>query len=96
MGSETLQLLLNASAGVAVAFGAFYYFDKMTKTFTHTINDYLKESVKVKQDLAKQLERFSIASQENTEVIEKQTDIIKKMYSELYKKHQKIRDLERR
>lgn len=62
--------------------------------FTETINEYMKDSLKVKQELVMRLQEFSdasheqrLASEKQTAVIDHLSDIIKKMYDELYKKH---------
>ena len=90
---ELIKLAVNSSGALAVAFLAFFYMEKRDQLFTHTINEYLKDSIKVKQELASKLQEFSDAAREqrfaNVELKESNHElrtVIERMYDEMVRR----------
>ena len=68
-------------------------FTKALNDFNCTIREYLKDSIKVKQELSQRLQQFSDTAQKQSETIRDLKDVTHKMYVELYKKSKIIRKL---
>ena len=98
---ELVKLAVNGTGAAIVAFGAFFTIKDLIKQhtiqmsgrdqlFTKTVNEYLKDSNKVKQELAIKLQAFSDAAREqresNRELKDSNhelRDVIKKLYEEM-------------
>jgi len=95
MTNEVLSLLTQSS-GAALVTGIFIWYLTRFNKLVHEerqqtnliIGDYLRESTRVKQHLAEKLQEFSDVSRE-------QRDVIEKLYIELVKKHESIRNYQR-
>lgn len=96
-----LTSIISKDGGTITAIAMFIWYlvqkqkmdNKVTSDFTNTINNYLRDSVKVKQELATRLQEFSDATRENKEVIKELKDVTHDLYGELVKKTKIIRNI---
>lgn len=94
--TDITQLLVNSSGAIVVTFLFIRYLEKWNdrnitrhQIFNDTIQGYLLESIRVKQELAAQLQNFADASRE-------QKDVIESLYLELIKKSRVIKRYEKK
>jgi len=96
-----LSSIISKDGGTITAIALFIWYlvqkqkmdNKVMGDFTNTINNYLKDSVKVKMELATRLQDFSDATRENKEVIKELKDVTHELYEELIRKASIIRKI---
>ena len=107
---ELVKLAVNGTGAAIVAFGAFFTIKDLIKQhtiqmsgrdqlFTKTVNEYLKDSNKVKQELAIKLQQFSDAAREQRESNKELKtsnhelrDAIEKMYEVMVIRNRQAKD----